>query len=60
MDLLDEVFGPRSVKSLHNLLPKLPDDFDAKKSENKEIVVKYMRYIKSLAYIMKKYKEEAV
>ena len=60
MDLLDEVFGPRSVKSLHNLLPKLPDDFDPKKSDNKETVVKYMRYIKSLAYIMKKYKEEAV
>lgn len=59
MDLLDEVFGPRSVKSLHNLLPKLTDYYDPLRIENREIAHKYMKYIKSLAYIMKKYKEEA-
>jgi hypothetical protein len=60
MDLLDEVFGPRSVKALHNLLPKLTDYDDPLKIENIKIAQKYMRYIKSLAYIIKKYKEEAV
>jgi hypothetical protein len=59
MDLLDEVFGPRSVKALHNLLPKLTDYFDPLKIENKDISTRFMKYIKSLAYIMKKYKEEA-
>lgn len=59
MDLLDEVFGPRSVKSLHNLLPKLSDYYDPLKIENKEIAAKYMKYVKSLAYIIKKYKEDA-
>ena len=59
MDLLDEVFGPRSVKALHNLLPKLDEYLDPLRIDNKEIGTKYMRYIKSLAYIMKKYKEEA-
>jgi hypothetical protein len=59
MDLLDEVFGPRSVKALHNLLPKLSDYFDPLRIDTKDIGTKYMRYIKSLAYIMKKYKEEA-
>ncbi len=58
MDLLDEVFGPRSVKDLHNLLPKLstyPDPLNI----DPEAVKKYARYVKSLAYIMKTYKEEA-
>jgi hypothetical protein len=58
MDLLDEVFGPRCVKALHNLLPKLSDYLDPLRIENKD-VARYMRYIKSLAYIMKKYKDEA-
>lgn len=59
MDLLDEVFGPRCVKSLHNLLPKLNEYFDPLKIETRDIAHKYMRYVKSLAYIIKKYKEEA-
>jgi hypothetical protein len=59
MDLLDEVFGPRSVKSLHNLLPKLSDYHDPLRIDNKEIASKYMRYIKSMASIIKKYKEDA-
>jgi hypothetical protein len=33
MDLLDEVFGPRSVKALHNLLPKLSEYSDPLKIE---------------------------
>ena len=56
MDLLDEVFGARSVKALHNLLPKLSDHADPL---HMEAAAKYSRYIKSLAYIMKTYKEEA-
>lgn len=60
MDLLDEVFGARSVKALHNLLPKLTDYHDPLRIDNKDIASKYMRYVKSLAYIIKKYKEEAV
>lgn len=31
MDLLDEVFGPRAVKALHNLLPKITEYPDALK-----------------------------
>jgi hypothetical protein len=33
MELLDEVFGPRAVKALHNLLPKLSDYADPLKSD---------------------------
>jgi hypothetical protein len=59
MDLLDEVFGPRSVKALHNLLPKLSDYADPFKIDAETIVSKYSRYVKSLAYIISTYKEEA-
>jgi len=59
MDLLDEVLGPYSIKYLHNLLPKLSDYHDVLRIENKDIAAKYMRYVKSMAYIMKKYKEDA-
>lgn len=58
MDLLDEVFGARSVKDLHNLLPKLSTYSDPLNIDS-ESVKKYARYVKSLAYIMKTYKEEA-
>lgn len=58
MDLLDEVFGPRCVKALHNLLPKLSDYTDPLKIDAAHCK-QYSRYIKSLAYIMKTYKEEA-
>ena len=37
MDLLDEVFGPRSVKALHNLLPKLSEYFDPLRIDNRDI-----------------------
>ena len=59
MEILDEVFGPRCIKSLHNLLPKLTDYVDPLRIESKDIGSKYMKYIKSLAYIIKKYKDEA-
>mmetsp|Transcript_38414 Transcript_38414/g.36776 ORF Transcript_38414/g.36776 Transcript_38414/m.36776 type:complete len:162 (+) Transcript_38414:1057-1542(+) len=58
MDLLDEVFGSRCIKSLHTLLPKLSSYPDPLRIDKKEIGKKYMRYVKSLAYIMKKYKEK--
>lgn len=58
VDLLDEVFGPRSVKSLHNLLPKLSEYPDPLRIDP-ALCRQYARYIKSLAYIMKTYKEEA-
>lgn len=59
MELMDEVFGPRAVKALHNLLPKITEYVDPLRIDNREIGSKYMRYVKSLAYIMKKYKDEA-
>jgi len=59
MDLLDEVFGSRCIKSLHNLLPKLSSYPDPLRIDKKDVAARYMRYIKSLAYIMKKYKDEA-
>jgi hypothetical protein len=37
MDLLDEVFGARCVKSLHNLLPKLNEYPDPLRLDIKEI-----------------------
>lgn len=59
VDILDEIFGPTAVKSLHNLLPKLSDYSDPLKIEVKDIAHRYMKYIKSLAFIIKKYKESA-
>ncbi|TNV74073.1 hypothetical protein FGO68_gene624 [Halteria grandinella] len=58
MDLLDEVFGPRAVKALHNLLPKISEYPDVLKIDP-ALARTYGRYVKSLAYIIKAYKEEA-
>jgi len=58
MDLLDDVFGPRCVKELHKLLPKLTEYPDPLNIDINSLK-KYHRYVKSLAYIMKAYKEEA-
>ena len=49
MEFLDEVFGARSVKSLHNLLPKLADPLTI----DKAVLPKYTCYVRSLAYIIK-------
>ena len=58
LDLMDEVFGPRAVRALHNLLPKITEYPDPLRIEH-ALTKKYARYIKSLAYIMKTYKDEA-
>lgn len=58
VELLDEVFGPRCVKDLHKLLPKVTEYADPLNIDINDLK-KYHRYIKSLAYIMKTYKEEA-
>ena len=60
VDLLGDVMGPRSVKALHNLLPKLSSYSDPLKIDKKDIGTKYMKYIKSIANIIKTFKEEAV
>ena len=41
MDLLDEVFGSRCVKSLHNLLPKISEYHDPLRIDHKDIGAKY-------------------
>lgn len=62
MELLDEVFGPRSVKALHYLLPKL-SDYDMSINPFPKLdaatLKKCRRYVRSLAYIITNYKEEA-
>ena len=58
-ELLDEVLGPKSVKTLHELLPKLSDYHDPLRIDVKLISEKYQGYIKSLAYIIQKYKDLA-
>jgi len=58
-ELLDEVFGPRAVKALHNLLPKLSDHADPLKLDAELVSGRYAKYVKSLAHIIKKYKEDA-
>jgi hypothetical protein len=46
------------VKTLHNLLPKL-SDYQNPLNIDDDTVNRISRYIKSLAYIMKTYKDEA-
>ena len=63
VNILDEIFGPKSVKGLHQLLPKLsqyqyPPEIrgDPELDPNLE---NYRKYIKALAIIFNKYNEEA-
>lgn len=58
LGLLEEVFGPRAIKALHNLLPKLSEYADPLKIEA-ATAQKLGRYVKSIAYVMKTYKDEA-
>lgn len=58
LGLLEEVFGPRAIKALHNLLPKLSEYPNPLKIEP-ALAQKLGRYVKSIAYIMKTYKDEA-
>jgi len=56
--LLDEVFGSRAIKPLHNFLPKL-NEYDELLTVTKEDALNAYPVIFALAYLFKKYKEEA-
>ena len=60
--ILDEIFGPRCVKALHQLLPKLSLYNEPPEIRGSEIELNlddYKKYLKALAMIFEKYKEEA-
>ena len=54
IEILDEVFGPRAVKPLHNFLPKL-SDFDENLQIDELEILKSVMVIRSLAMLFKKY-----
>lgn len=63
VDILDEIFGPRSVKGLHELLPKIslykfPPEIrgDMELEANLDY---YRKYLRAMARIFEKYKEDA-
>ncbi len=58
IEILDEVFGPRSVKPLHNFLPKL-SDYDEQLNIDPDEILRGVIVIKALAVLFKKYQEEA-
>ena len=58
IEILDEVFGPRAVKPLHNFLPKLSDYGKNLQLEYAEIE-KGRIVIRALAVLFKKYQEDA-
>jgi len=60
--ILDEIFGPRSVKALHQLLPKLSLYENPPEIRGSELEIHlddYRKYMRALAVIFEKYKEEA-
>lgn len=60
--ILDEIFGPKSVKALHQLLPKISqyeNPPEIRGSELEENLDDYRKYLKAMAIIFEKYKEEA-
>jgi hypothetical protein len=61
--LLDEIFGPKSVKGLHELLPKLSDyQFPPEIRGDAALyprIEQFHKYIKAMATIFSKYGEEA-
>lgn len=62
VDILDEIFGARSVKALHQLLPKINEYAKPPEIRGSELEIyleDYRKYLKALAYIFEKYKEEA-
>jgi hypothetical protein len=62
VEILDEIFGPRCVKALHQLLPKLSLYDHPPEIRGSEIEVNledYRKYMKALSIIFEKYKEEA-
>lgn len=58
IDILDEVFGQRAVKPLHNFLPKL-SDYDENLNIDREVARQGVLVIKALAQLFRKYKEVA-
>ena len=56
--ILDEVFGARAVKPLHNFLPKL-SEYDEMLTITKEDAMRAYPIIFALSYLFKKYKEVA-
>ena len=58
IDILDEVFGPRSVKPLHQFLPKL-SDYGEMFSIDPDEILRGAIVIRALAHLFKKYQEEA-
>lgn len=58
IEILDEVFGPRAVKPLHNFLPKLID-YDDQLQVDPDEIFRGQIVIKALAVLFKKYQEDA-
>lgn len=58
IEILDEVFGPRAVKPLHNFLPKL-SDYDEELNLDPEAIMRGQIVIRALAVLFKKYQEDA-
>lgn len=54
IEILDEVFGARAVKPLHNFLPKL-SQYDEMLRLDVQEIMKGVVVIKALAYLFKKY-----
>lgn len=58
IEILDEVFGPRAIKPLHNFLPKL-SEYDNRQNMTIDKARKSASTIRALAYLFKKYKDVA-
>lgn len=62
VDILDEIFGPKSVKALHQLLPKLSqyeNPPEIRGSELEQNLDNYARYLKAMAETFERHKEDA-
>lgn len=58
IQILDEVFGARAVKTLHSFLPKL-SEYDEMLSFSKGAKMRGQAVIPALAYLFNKYKDDA-
>lgn len=59
IDILDEVYGPRAVKPLHNFLPKLSDWDKDLELDDPDEYFRGQAVVKALSVLFKKYQEEA-
>lgn len=62
VQILDEIFGPKSVKALHQLLPKISQYESPPEIRGSELELHledYRKYMKAMAIIFEKYKEDA-